>query len=454
MHFIRGFLFSFSVFPLIFLSLGAQNVLLPGKLIVFRDGAQLTLKGNLRFDNQKAFVSPGYEFAPGSLELGKTRDYEVRYIKTVTDSTSHLRPANSWKEVMDANRGRIMTIGYLIGNEFDEVTGTVSMLDQQGKIFCLRTYNGKQFFIPIEQVRHVIVDSGGVYNIEHKEIIQGLEIGINKDIQFVPIELTGSISQISWAPNCKLQLLSDKAARYQVTTVVKNPGWDLPETEIELSPNSLFAADPSEPSSKETFKIGKLSLKKGEDLMLNLKESVHEYQSIYIADIPWSEPDGRHYAKLEIPVDYFLRFSNPVQLSGACTSLTLADENNRVLSQLSVNNPNPAGTSDLKISSDYAVRIEFQETELKRQPKPIRINDKLFVKAEIQGKLVILNTKSEAVSVRINRQLQGNLLDNGGGTVENVTATSIGNLNYIATLRAGQSREIVYKYDAMVPAGN
>ena len=38
----------------VFSTLSAQNTLNPSKLLVFTDGAQLTVKGNIRFDAQKA----------------------------------------------------------------------------------------------------------------------------------------------------------------------------------------------------------------------------------------------------------------------------------------------------------------------------------------------------------------------------------------------------------------
>ena len=226
----------------VFSTLSAQNTLSPSKLLVFTDGAQLTVKGNIRFDAQKAVVDPGFEFSPGSLEPGKGSNFEVRYLKMVLDTHKTSRPASNWSEVLASNVGKSLTVAYELANEWDEISGELTMLDPTGQIFSLKTSSGKQIFIPVANVRHIIVEAGGIFYVEEITLQKALEIGINKDIQFAPIELTGTIGKISWSPTCKLKLVDDKVAKYQLTTVIGNTEWNFSEIEMELTPASLFDA--------------------------------------------------------------------------------------------------------------------------------------------------------------------------------------------------------------------
>ena len=444
-------LFQFLSGSLIF----SQNTLNPSKLIVFTDGAQLTVKGNIRFDQQKAVIDPGFEFTPGSLEPLKGSNFEVKYLKMVLDTHKTSRPASNWSEVLASNINKTLTVAYELANEWDEVTGELTMLDPSGQIFSLKTSSGKQIFIPVANVRHIIVEAGGIFYVNEYTLVKALEIGITKDLQFAPIEMTGSIGKISWTPTCKLKLIDDKVARYQLTTVIENSEWNFAEIEMELTPASLFDAKPGEAGSNESYKVGKTALKKGQELLVNLKETNHEYQETFMVNLPWEDFEGRKYPKFSVPADYYLRFANnPLMPSSACKNLMLTDANNRIMATVPLENITPEGFDLLKISEDYSVKVEFSESEIKRQPQPIKINERQYVKAEMLGRINIINTRPNAISIKVIRSLVGNITDNGGGIVEGVTLTKEGIVNYQVIVRPKSNREILYKYEALVPFNN
>ena len=223
--------------------------------------------------------------------------------------------------------------------------------------------------------------------------------------------------------------------------------------DIELSPNYLLSAEEAEAKGKENYKVGRVALKKGEDMMVNMKDTQHEYQPVYQCFIPWQDPADHHPQPSSPPVAFYLKFTNPVIPSLACPSLTVTDESNRVISILPIENIPPGGITELKVHPEQSVRVDFGETELKRQPKAIKINDKTFFKTEIQGRINVVNTRLEAVSVRIIRGLKGNVLDAGGGSPDQIDLTQSGSLSFQVTLLPSKSREIIYKYEALVPAG-
>ncbi len=430
--------------------LTAQNILTPGQLIIFKDGAQVRQKGIVRFIEKVARIDPQYDLIPESIEVNHSNEFEINYVRFLMDTVKETRQVSDWRDVIRANRKATITVVYEIGQEFDEVAGEVRMIDEVAGIFVLRNSKDNDIFIPFDQVRQVMTDTIASYQVTHTVLRPSLEVKMNQDIPFAPIEISGLMRGFTWDATCKLRLVDEKFAMYDMTALVSNEAGDFTDVEVQLSGNSILDEIDSQNQNAEMFRAGKATFRKGERMILKLASTKHEYQQQYNSSIPWNGVESARRNE-PFPVLHSLKLTNPASPSVACTELAVYNETRQLISMGKLESPG-AELSLIDLGMESRIKVYCEETEMKRFPKPVKIGEKNYNKMDISGKVTVVNQYPEIVSIRINRSLFGEMTDIGGARWEQSTTNPLEHtLYWIANLKTAQSKVFEYQYQALIP---
>ena len=427
----------------------SQNVLRPEKVVIFNDAAWVSLKGILRFHDNIATVSPGFDFVPGSVQIIHSPDLDLQYIKFKRDTILKPQPVRSWRDVLLANRRRKVNIVYEIGNEFDELSGEVRIIDPQSGLFILRTGPGTEFFIPYSQVRQVMVDSVAISRVHRKVEGDVIELKLEQEVPFAPFQVTGLLKGVSWKPGCFIRMEDEKTAIYELKADLVNNSQSINGVEIQLSGQSILGNPSAVDQESGRISLGQLELANGDRMQLNLAKTKYDYEAQYITEIPWvglksDEMPG------PLPVKFALGFNNPVQISGGCSIVSIHDISGNHLAEVKLDAVSNEGVSSIPLSNEGSIDIRYQESVPKKGTKEEKAGVS-FLRSEVEGKLIITNQKSENVVIRVTREIEGEVKEKGGGSIERVKGSPRQNINWRFPMKAGQKREVIYQYDALIP---
>lgn len=437
------------LFLLTGLSLFAQVSLTPQKVTIYHDASQLTQKGILRFSEKKARFSPGFEMIPGTVQASESGEYKIQYLKFVEDTIMVTSNVSDWMDVLEANKGRTVTVVYEIANEFDDVEGEVGMVDRNGGMILLHRSGSGDFFLPKDQIRQVIVEGQGKSTVDKKETQTLIEVGSDKEMPFAPIELTGVLKGLRWTPICRVKLDGERNAEYKLTALIENDSSLFRDVEVELAAAEITGNNAAGQQA-DRYKLGKLTFLPGEKLYLDLAVSKHEYNQQYEVNIPWTGV-GPNQRSAPLPVANVLRLMSPMQPAMNCSSLSILNSSGHQVGVVEVTESAAGGTQELRLGEDPRIRVTWQETQ-SGSPKRVKVGNLNFDQVRITGKIVAVNMKADLVSLRISREITG---DPKGGETATITEGSIsGNkiLTWPSNLKSGGSRTIEYQYDALIPA--
>lgn len=394
------------VFTFLSVFLFAQNKLGPSKITVYKDGAQVILNGILRFKDRVARVPVGCDLIPETIEVTHSEEFKIFYVKILNDSIVKTVPVQNWYDVLESNKGQYVVITYLIGQEYDEVAGEVRMINRKSRIFMLQEDSGDDLFIPIDQVQQVLVDSIGQNTVKRKVPETLLEVKMTQEMPFAPLEVTGLLEGITWNPSCKLRLVNDQLAKYQLNALVDNKAGDFEEAEIELAGTYVMADVSAREKNQDRFSVGKTALKNGEKFLVNLKYTQHEYQDLFTCDIPW---DGIGKAVRSAPQSVFrvLKFVNPIHPSNSCESMAVLDAEARTIGTVNISTVPPEGLSEMSLGAEEGLRIQYTETIGKKGGKTVKIDDLTYMKTPVEGTILVINQRPAPANIRVSRKFFG-----------------------------------------------
>lgn len=421
----------------------------PFKLTLFEDAAQLASKGIVSFTAQRAdlpmempMVTPLMDIVPG------VADVHLRYFKMRVDSVAIDQSVGTWSEVLLANMGKKLTIVYAAGMELDEVSGTTKLVNTEQGMLLLHGGDESEYFIPLAEIKQVIVQGQGNFKSLVKVPRTILELGIDKDQPFVPMQMYSVHTGMRWTPVGRIRLLNSEKALLQLTAVIENDFADLHDIDLELSASKILSEGHQ---NGEAVTAGKLSLKKGERLAMGLSETELAYVAAYQCQIPWDDKqaDGRLH---RFPVQHIIRFDATTMPALSPDSYHVIDENNRQLAQIGLYQ-GANKQLELNLGEEAAVHVNLLEQEVKRSAKVERIGELDFQRVTIKGKVVCQNAGPKFIQIQVQRDIKGQLIEGDKAKVDNSPdEPGIQNLVWKFSLDRGAKREVNYSYDAFVPA--
>jgi hypothetical protein len=195
---------------------------------------------------------------------------------------------------------------------------------------------------------------------------------------------------------------------------------------------------------------GKLTLKKGDRVSMNLKEIELQYSAAYQCRIPWTGAlnDGSQHHYL---VENMLRFDVPALPDMGCDQYLVIDENNRQIANITLSETENNGPVQLELGEEKMVKVSVLENEIKRG-KTEKIGDQTYVMVTMEAKVTCFNVGQKFIQLQLQRDLKGTIVENDKAKVEeNPDEPGVTSLNWKLSLDKGQKKEVTYKYDALVP---
>jgi hypothetical protein len=443
-----------SCFAALLLLLGAHTALAqstsfsPFKITLFEDAAQIASKGIVNFEGQKADIPLNPILMNGAMDMvsGST-DIKVRYFKVRQDSVVGSESVGSWAEVLQANMGKRLTIVYTAGMELDEVTGEARVVNMEKGMLLLHGGEDSEYFIPFGEIKQVIVQGQGNFSKPTKVPKAVLEIGIDKDQPFVPMQLYSLTTSVRWTPIGRIRILGSDKALLQLSAVIQNDLMDLSDIDLELSASKILSTGHQ---NGENLEVGKLNLRQGERLSMTLLETEMPYSAAYQCEIPWSErvSDGRLH---RFPVENIIRFDAMAMPGLAVDSYHVIDENNRQLAQIGVTQGSTK-QMELRMGEEKLVHVNVLEREVKKSSKVEKIGELSYQRVSIEGKITCLNAGTKFSQIQVSREMQGEVIEPDKAKVEDVVdEPGLKTMTWRLSLDKGAKREINYKYDAFIP---
>jgi hypothetical protein len=182
------------------------------------------------------------------------------------------------------------------------------------------------------------------------------------------------------------------------------------------------------------FTVKRVTLKKGERMVLPVAEYELAYRDVYVLELPFAPPmevranandeQQRQLARL-LGAPHFvhvLRLTNAGK-EPLTTAPALISSGDRVLGQGMMSYTAPGGECDLALTTAVDIKVEKSDKETGRVPNALTLDGSAYLRVDLNGSIAITNRRGEAVDIEVTRSILG-LADAAGqaGKVEMVNA--------------------------------
>ena len=396
------------LFVVMLLGLGlaafAQNNLTPSKLLIYKDAAQITRKGLLPFKDLKTRFALDPKPATEILSFSPSPDYNILYYKYIRDSVEQVDFVRDWRDVLQANNNKEVTLVYEIAEDYDEVSGEIRLLDEKNDLVMLRTSSDADFFIPIDQIRQVMVDTLAAQFIQKKHSAELVEVYVDKMINYIPIEVSYLTYGFSWRPVYRCRLGDDGIGKMKILAILENEGAPLVDTEVELS--RLKINEKSRDISLKkggVFRVGKLNLKVGEKAFLNLDEQHFKFTEILECNVP---PSSFKAEKQEYPVRHSLQFDPPLQSVAGSGAINIENKDGLILYVSELTDTGEV-LSGLKMQDQSDVIVRNIEIPNEKEAKKEKRDGKDYWRYPVAGSLTVVNDGETPVTIKLTKETFG-----------------------------------------------
>ena len=230
------------------------------------------------------------------------------------------------------------------------------------------------------------------------------------------------------------------------------------------------------------YPVEQVSLKKGETGYYPLFSAKVPYTQIYTWEIPdyinqedqYGNPQREGKETQEV-VWHSIRLTNSTKIPWT-TAPAQTVKANQLLGQDTLTYTSSTAETKLRITRAMGIKAEQNEYETKRKQSALEMYGSYFDKVSLEGKLRIINYKSEAVNVEITKILSGEVTQSTPeavkvGVINNPSAeiarstpgpsikklarglsrmNPVNELTWSFTLKPGEEKEITYTYDALI----
>jgi hypothetical protein len=182
------------------------------------------------------------------------------------------------------------------------------------------------------------------------------------------------------------------------------------------------------------FTVKRVTLKKGDRMVLPVSESELAYRDVYVLDLPFAPPmevranandaQQREIARL-LGAPHFthvLRLANSSH-EPLTTAPALIASGDRVLGQGMMTYTAPGADCDLALTAAVDIRVTKSDKESGRVPAALTVDGNTYLRVDLQGNIAITNRRDQPVDIEVKRSILGHA-DAAGqmGRVEMINA--------------------------------
>ncbi|MDQ5963924.1 MAG: hypothetical protein QG625_78 [Cyanobacteriota bacterium erpe_2018_sw_39hr_WHONDRS-SW48-000098_B_bin.30] len=170
------------------------------------------------------------------------------------------------------------------------------------------------------------------------------------------------------------------------------------------------------------FNVKHLTIKKGERIVLPVREYQVSYKDLYTLELPILPPAELQYAGQnedqaeQMKQAEALKIMHKIRLSNTgkepfttAPALIFVESNGKsdILAQGMMTYAAPGSTSDLTLTQAVDLKAQKEEREVSRQPDAVTFQDRKFGRINMKGTIKLTNFGSKPASVEIIRKMMG-----------------------------------------------
>jgi hypothetical protein len=182
------------------------------------------------------------------------------------------------------------------------------------------------------------------------------------------------------------------------------------------------------------FTVKRVTLKKGERMVLPVAEYEFGYRDVYVLELPFAPPmevrtnandaQQREIARL-LGAPHFmhvLRLANSGR-EPLTTAPALISSGDRVLGQGMMSYTAPGAECDLALTTAVDIKVAKSDKETRRVPGALTVDGSSYLRVDLDGRIAITNRRDQPVEIEVKRSILGHA-DMAGqmGKVEMVNA--------------------------------
>jgi hypothetical protein len=231
------------------------------------------------------------------------------------------------------------------------------------------------------------------------------------------------------------------------------------------------------------FTVKRVTLKKGERMVLPVAEYELGYRDVYVLDLPFAPPmevrANANDAQLREIARLFgaPRFTHVLRLTDSgreplTTAPALIASGDRVLGQGLMRYTAPGAECDLALTTAVDIKVTKSDTETGRVPAALNVDGSTYLRVDLQGNIAITNRRDHPVDIEVKRSILGHAVSAGQmGKVEMINAyeegsavtqpqwwgwygwpgwwgavNGVGRFTWKARIEAGQGLALTYKW--------
>jgi len=166
------------------------------------------------------------------------------------------------------------------------------------------------------------------------------------------------------------------------------------------------------------FTVKRVTLKKGERMVLPVAEYELGYRDVYVMDLPFAPPmevranvnddQQRQLARL-LGAPHFmhvLRLTNSGH-EPLTTAPALISSGDRVLGQGMMSYTAPGAECDLELTTAVDIKVAKTDKETGRTPGALTVDGSTYLRVDLNGSIAITNRRDQAVDIEVTRSVLG-----------------------------------------------
>jgi hypothetical protein len=194
------------------------------------------------------------------------------------------------------------------------------------------------------------------------------------------------------------------------------------------------------------YNVKRVTLKKGQRMVLPIAEFTVPYKDVYTLDVPFTPPadvrvqfNSQQQAELARllaapKVMHKIRIENKSKYPlTTAPALILSDE--RVLGQGMMTFTSAGAPVDLAITTAVDIQVRKTDRETKRSVNAMSVDGNQYASVDLEGKITLVNYRKEAVTIEVSRSVLGTVGEAENGKTEMVNVFE--NAAYAAPSGAG-----------------
>jgi hypothetical protein len=166
------------------------------------------------------------------------------------------------------------------------------------------------------------------------------------------------------------------------------------------------------------FTVKRVTLKKGERMVLPVAEYELAYRDVYVLDLPFAPPMEVRANTNDAQQQQLARllgaphFTHVLRLTNSgheplTTAPALISSGDRVLGQGMMSYTAPGGDCDLGLTTAVDIKVAKSDKETGRIPNALTLDGSSYLRVDLNGTIAITNRRDKAVDIEVTRSILG-----------------------------------------------